>query len=56
MVLTFLGRESEDLSIKEYCCYIWELLAMVLNELVFEVSSLMNVFFYFLFYMTVFDN
>ncbi|XP_004247832.1 S-adenosyl-L-methionine:benzoic acid/salicylic acid carboxyl methyltransferase 2-like [Solanum lycopersicum] len=36
MVLTFLGRESEDLSIKEYCCYIWELLAMVLNELVFE--------------------
>lgn len=35
MVLTFLGRESEDPSSKE-CCYIWELLSMALNELVLE--------------------
>nr|ABO71015.1 salicylic acid/benzoic acid carboxyl methyltransferase [Datura wrightii] len=35
MVLTFLGRESEDPSSKE-CCYIWELLSMALNELVIE--------------------
>ncbi|XP_049407456.1 S-adenosyl-L-methionine:benzoic acid/salicylic acid carboxyl methyltransferase 3-like [Solanum stenotomum] len=35
MVLTFLGRESEDPSSKEGC-YIWELLAMALNELVIE--------------------
>ncbi|XP_055811986.1 S-adenosyl-L-methionine:benzoic acid/salicylic acid carboxyl methyltransferase 3-like [Solanum dulcamara] len=35
MVLTFLGRESEDPSSKE-CCYIWELLSMALNELVVE--------------------
>ncbi|NP_001289539.1 S-adenosyl-L-methionine:benzoic acid/salicylic acid carboxyl methyltransferase 2-like [Nicotiana tabacum] len=35
MVLTFLGRESEDPTSKE-CCYIWELLAMALNELVVE--------------------
>ncbi|KAG6647010.1 hypothetical protein CIPAW_07G049000 [Carya illinoinensis] len=33
MVLTILGRRSEDPSSKE-CCYIWELLAMVLNEMV----------------------
>ncbi|KAF5454424.1 hypothetical protein F2P56_024090 [Juglans regia] len=33
MVLTFLGRRSEDPSSKE-CCYIWELLAIVLNEMV----------------------
>ncbi|EEF40813.1 Benzoate carboxyl methyltransferase, putative [Ricinus communis] len=35
MVLTFLGRRSEDPTSKE-CCYIWELLAMALNELVLE--------------------
>nr|A4ZDG8.1 RecName: Full=S-adenosyl-L-methionine:benzoic acid/salicylic acid carboxyl methyltransferase 3; Short=PhBSMT3 [Petunia x hybrida]ABF50941.1 S-adenosyl-L-methionine:benzoic acid/salicylic acid carboxyl methyltransferase [Petunia x hybrida] len=35
MVLTLLGRESEDPTSKE-CCYIWELLAMALNELVKE--------------------
>ncbi|KAF2302335.1 hypothetical protein GH714_034133 [Hevea brasiliensis] len=35
MVLTFLGRRSPDPSSKE-CCYIWELLAMVLNEMVLE--------------------
>ncbi|KAF5481273.1 hypothetical protein F2P56_001940, partial [Juglans regia] len=33
MVLTLLGRRSEDPSSKE-CCYIWELLAIVLNEMV----------------------
>ena len=36
MVLTILGRKSEDPSSKE-CCYIWELLAMALNEMVSEV-------------------
>ncbi|KAM7524132.1 hypothetical protein LguiA_014034 [Lonicera macranthoides] len=35
MVLTFLGRKSEDPTSKE-CCYIWELMAMVLNEMVLE--------------------
>ncbi|XP_021273860.1 LOW QUALITY PROTEIN: salicylate carboxymethyltransferase-like [Herrania umbratica] len=35
MVLTLLGRRSDDPSSKE-CCYIWELLAMALNDMVFE--------------------
>ncbi|KAJ4714332.1 putative Benzoate carboxyl methyltransferase [Melia azedarach] len=35
MVLTFLGRKSKDPSSKE-CCYIWELLAMALNNMVAE--------------------
>lgn len=35
MVLTFLGRRSEDPSSKE-CCYIWELLAVALNDMVAE--------------------
>lgn len=35
MVLTFLGRSSADPSSKE-CCYIWELLATALNDMVFE--------------------
>ncbi|KAF5736012.1 Salicylate O-methyltransferase [Tripterygium wilfordii] len=35
MVLTLLGRRSEDPSSKE-CCYIWELLAMALNDMVTE--------------------
>ncbi|XP_031384585.1 salicylate carboxymethyltransferase-like [Punica granatum] len=35
MVLTILGRRSEDPSSSECCC-IWELLAMVLNEMVSE--------------------
>ncbi|XP_031253898.1 salicylate carboxymethyltransferase-like [Pistacia vera] len=35
MVLTFLGRRSDDPSSKE-CCYIWELLAMALNEMASE--------------------
>ncbi|CAK9179799.1 SAMT [Ilex paraguariensis] len=35
MVLTILGRKSEDPSSKE-CCYIWELLAVALNEMVLE--------------------
>ena len=36
MVLTLLGRRSEDPSSKE-CCYIWELLAVALNDMVAEV-------------------
>ncbi|KAK7252931.1 hypothetical protein RIF29_37234 [Crotalaria pallida] len=35
MVLTFLGRKSDDPSSKE-CCYIWELLAVALNDMVLE--------------------
>ncbi|KAF7828892.1 salicylate carboxymethyltransferase-like [Senna tora] len=35
MVLTLLGRRSQDPSSKE-CCYIWELLAEVLNQMVLE--------------------
>ena len=35
MVLTFLGR-SDDPSSKE-CCYIWELLAVAINDMVAEV-------------------
>ncbi|XP_057976662.1 salicylate carboxymethyltransferase-like [Malania oleifera] len=35
MVLTFLGRKSEDPSSKEGC-YIWELLALALNQMVSE--------------------
>ncbi|KAJ6907216.1 SAMT [Populus alba x Populus x berolinensis] len=35
MVLTILGRRSEDPSSKE-CCYIWELLAVALNDMVLE--------------------
>lgn len=37
MVLTFLGRRSEDPSSKE-CCYIFELLAIALNDMVSEVT------------------
>ncbi|XP_057753031.1 S-adenosyl-L-methionine:benzoic acid/salicylic acid carboxyl methyltransferase 3-like [Arachis stenosperma] len=35
MVLTFLGRRSDDPSSKE-CCYIWELMAAALNQMVLE--------------------
>nr|UMB49635.1 salicylic acid methyltransferase [Viola tricolor] len=35
MVLTFLGRRSENPASKE-CCYIWELMAMALNQMVQE--------------------
>ncbi|KAL7152879.1 hypothetical protein ABFS83_04G127900 [Erythranthe nasuta] len=35
MVLTILGRKSEDASSKE-CCYIWELLALSLRQMVSE--------------------
>ncbi|KAF8016896.1 hypothetical protein BT93_H2183 [Corymbia citriodora subsp. variegata] len=35
MVLTLVGRRSDDPSSKE-CCYIWELLANALNEMVSE--------------------
>ncbi|GMY12107.1 salicylate carboxymethyltransferase-like [Fagus crenata] len=35
MVLTILGRRNEDPSSKE-CCYIWELMAMALNDMVSE--------------------
>ncbi|KAL6345319.1 hypothetical protein AAG906_015802 [Vitis piasezkii] len=43
MVLTFLGRRSEDPSSKE-CCYIWELLAVALNDMVAEVGGKMDSF------------
>ena len=36
MVLTFLGRRSDDPSSKE-CCYIWELFAVALSDMVREV-------------------
>lgn len=39
MVLTFLGRKCDDPSSKEGC-YIWELLAAALNEMVTEVNKL----------------
>ncbi|KAK3418775.1 salicylate carboxymethyltransferase [Eucalyptus grandis] len=35
MLLTLQGRRSDDLSSEE-CCYIWELLAIALNEMVSE--------------------
>ncbi|KAK2998870.1 hypothetical protein RJ639_022880 [Escallonia herrerae] len=35
MVLTLLGRRSDDPTSKE-CCYIWELLAMALSDMVSE--------------------
>lgn len=38
MVLTILGRRSDDPTSKE-CCYIWELLATALNDMVSEVLS-----------------
>ncbi|KAG8373224.1 hypothetical protein BUALT_Bualt11G0001400 [Buddleja alternifolia] len=38
MVLTILGRKSDDASCKEGC-YIWELLAVALQQMVDEVSN-----------------
>ncbi|KAL6993532.1 nicotinamide N-methyltransferase [Sarracenia purpurea var. burkii] len=38
MVLTILGRESDDPSSRE-CCYIWKLLALALNEMVSQVND-----------------
>ncbi|KAI3726516.1 hypothetical protein L1987_66314 [Smallanthus sonchifolius] len=35
MVLTILGRQSDDPCSKE-CCYVWDLLAASLNEMVVE--------------------
>ncbi|WJX88782.1 hypothetical protein P8452_70830 [Trifolium repens] len=35
MMLTFLGRESDIMYSKE-CCYIWELMAVALNDMVLE--------------------
>ncbi|CAN0861660.1 Salicylate carboxymethyltransferase [Linum grandiflorum] len=35
MVLTFLGRKSEEPSSKE-CCFIWELMSMALNQMASE--------------------
>lgn len=37
MILTFLGRKSDNMFSKE-CCYIWELMAMALNDMVFQVE------------------
>ncbi|MBA0703094.1 hypothetical protein Goari_022857 [Gossypium aridum] len=36
MVLTLIGRRSDDPSSKE-CCYFWELLAMALSDMLVEV-------------------
>lgn len=36
MVLTILGRKTEEVSTKE-CCYVWELLALSLKEMVSQV-------------------
>jgi jasmonate O-methyltransferase len=36
MILIFLGRKSDHQYSKE-CCYIWELLAIALNDMVLEV-------------------
>lgn len=38
MILTFLGRKSENRASKE-CCYIWELMAMALNDMVLQVDN-----------------
>jgi len=37
MTLTLLGRKCDNPSSKE-CCYIWELMAMVLNDMVLQVA------------------
>ncbi|KEH20407.1 salicylic acid carboxyl methyltransferase [Medicago truncatula] len=37
MIITFVGRKSDNPTSKE-CCYIWELLAMALNDMVLEVK------------------
>lgn len=37
MILTFLGRKSDDMCSKE-SGYIWELMAMALNDMVLEVD------------------
>jgi len=37
MILIFSGRKSNDQYSKE-CCYIWELLAIALNDMVLEVQ------------------
>jgi jasmonate O-methyltransferase len=37
MMLTFLGRKSDIMYSKE-CCYIWELMAVALNDMVLEVN------------------
>ncbi|KAL3844727.1 hypothetical protein ACJIZ3_002130 [Penstemon smallii] len=41
MVITFLGRKNEDASSKE-CCYIWELLALALKEMISESQGLID--------------
>ncbi|XP_038876707.1 S-adenosyl-L-methionine:benzoic acid/salicylic acid carboxyl methyltransferase 3-like [Benincasa hispida] len=41
MVLTLLGRRSQDPTSKE-CCYIWELLALALNDMVSQVFFFQN--------------
>lgn len=38
MVLTILGRKSDDASSKDGC-YIWELMAMALRQMVSEVRK-----------------
>jgi jasmonate O-methyltransferase len=41
-MLTFLGRESDIMYSKE-CCYIWELMAVALNDMVLEVDFFFGV-------------
>jgi len=38
MIITFVGRKSDNPTSKE-CCYIWELMAMALNDMVLEVKN-----------------
>lgn len=42
MVLTILGRKNDDPTSKE-CCYIWDLLAMALKQMVSEVSNIQSI-------------
>ena len=39
MVLTFLGRSNEDPCSKNNLCYIWELMASALNDMVSQVMN-----------------
>lgn len=41
MVLTILGRRSDDPCSKE-CCYVWDLLASALNSMVVEVYHIQS--------------
>lgn len=38
MIVTFMGRKSEDPSSKE-CCYMWEVLSLALSDMVSKVRT-----------------